>query len=268
MRRMIGWLALAVGVAAFAVLGLTANPAAATNPHPVESTCHEGWYVNPDEEALLPEQVEEGFLFDGPSLVHRSITQVKLADAKGASLTADVETGVAPLFKFETLNPYSTINVRADGKVWSSKILSGPGSQDDPVNSVTLLPGIAPYTNETVIYSIGAGYANDTGNKAVVSSITYGPTTYDLSCEVEESPSPSPSASASGSPSPSASTSTGTTAGPTTAAPSASRSALPLTGTSGGKLVGLVAVGLLALGTGVVLVAVGYRNRRRQEFRA
>jgi hypothetical protein len=260
MRKMIGWLALVIGVALFALAGLSASPAAATTaPHPLESGCHQGWYVNPDEEHLLPEQTEAGFLFDGPSLIHRAITQVKLADAKGASLTADVATGVAPLFKFETLNPYSTINVRADGKVWSSKIPSGPGSQDDPLNSVTLFPGISPYTNDTVIYSIGAGYANDTGNKATVTSITYGPTTYDLSCEIEESPSPSPSASASASPSPSASTSSpaGTTA-PSTSAPAAE---LPVTG-SRPPIVLLVALGVLIAAAGTALVVMTrHRNR-------
>jgi hypothetical protein len=264
MRRMIGWLALATGVALFALAGLSASPAAATTaPHPLESDCHQGWYVNPDEEHLLPEQTEAGFLFDGPSLIHRAITQVKLADAKGASLTADVATGVAPLFKFETLNPYSTINVRADGKVWSSKIASGPGSQDDPLNSVTLFPGIAPYTNETVIYSIGAGYANDTGNKATVTSITYGPTTYDLSCEIEESPSPSPSASASGSPSPSASTSSPAgTAAPSTSLPA---SELPLTGSKGGLgTMLLVTLGLTIVAVGTVVVLLT-RHRRRFE---
>jgi LPXTG-motif cell wall-anchored protein len=260
MRKIIGWLALAVGVAFLAAFGLSATPAAATTaPHPVESTCHQGWYVNHDEAALLPEQVEDGFLFDGPSLVHRAVTPVKLADAgTGASLNATVITGVAPLFKYETLNPYSTINVLSDGKVWSSKIPSGPGSQADPVNSVTLLPGIAPYTANTVIYSIGAGYGNDTGNKAVVTSITYGPTTYELDCGVQESPSATPSASASASPSPSANggTSTATATPSTSTSPPAGN--LPLTGTPIWALV-VVGLGVLAGGAGLLYVS---RQRR------
>jgi hypothetical protein len=260
MRKIIGGLALMVGVAFLAAFGLSGTAGASTAPHPVPSECHQGWYVNGDEEHLLPEQVENGFLFDGPSLVHHVIAPVKLADALGASLVADVETGVAPLVKLETTSPYSTINVRADGKVWSSKIASGPGSQDDPVNSITLLAGISPYTNGTKVYSVGAGYANDTGNTAVVSSITYGPTTYELACEVQESPGPSPSVSASASASPSVSTSAGATAGPGTPAPAGSGD-LPVTG----EPVWLLAVvGVLFAAGGLVLTYVLARDPRNR----
>ena len=61
------------------------------------------------------------------------------------------------------------------------------------------------YTASTTVATFGVGYANDAGNAALVSSVTYDKKKYNLTCYP---PKPSPSAS-SASPSPSTSKSSG-----------------------------------------------------------
>ena len=211
--------------------------------HVVKSNCTTDWYVNADELDLLPVQTPAGFVFDGPSLVHRLLAvPVPLATAPlNGAFTATLETGVMPLFKMETTAPYSTINKTPDGKFWSSKIASGLGSQAQPMDTIAALGTQAPYTIDSKVYSFGVGYANDKGNKAVVTSVTFGASKFDLTCV------PKPSASASVSPS--------VSVRPTSPAPVAS---LPVTGTETWKI---VLAGLLVLGAGVALVVVARRRR-------
>jgi hypothetical protein len=230
------------------VFGLVAAHAA-PGPQPVESKCTQAWYVNGDEIALMPEQVADGFLFDGPSLVHHSLAApvtLALAPLNGA-FTATLSTGVLPLFKMETLTPYSTINKTGAGKYWSSKIASGPGSQGAPVDTVAELAALAPYTAATTVFSFGVGYANDTGNKAIVHTVTFGGSKYDLKCAP-----PSESASATPSSSGVPSTSGSPAAG-------AGGDSLALTGAPVGLLIGLAVV--LVVG-GIGLRIVGRRRRR------
>ncbi len=235
-------LALAVAGCTVALAPVAASAATDNkDPIPVTSDCIQGWYVNPDEGNLLPEQVEEGLLFDGPSLVHHATSFTLLTVPTDGSFEADVETGVAPLFKLETLPPaqYSTINKTSAGTWWSSKIAAAdPGGQSNPVASPANLVGKWNYTEATTVFSFGVGYANDAGNKAVVSSVTFNETTYDLTCRPEPTPSPSPSISA--------------TVEPVAVAQ------LPVTGS---KLTVVVAVGvgLLVLGGATILAA---RRRR------
>jgi hypothetical protein len=199
-RTIIGGLALGLG---FFVALMYGHPAGATTqpshqPAPCCTTAPE-WYVNPDETALKPTQEPLGLLFDGPSLIHHAVTPVTLASAPGdGSFGAFKFHGSMPLFKLETTAPYSTIN-KTPGGYWSSKIVSGAGSQSMPLASLADFVGKWNYTAATMVYSFGVGYANDTGNKALVYWISFGGHKYELKCP---KPSPSPSAS---SPSPSVS---------------------------------------------------------------
>lgn len=170
-------LALAIAAAALAVVGLAA-PAQATKP---VSSCSSGWYVNPDEAALTPLEKSGGLLFDGPSLVHHAASGLLVDAAGDGSFVAVVQAGVAPLFKFETSKPYSTINKTAAGLYWSSKIVAGEGSQASPV-TLAKLATLAPYTEATVLLSFGVGYANDAGNKALVTAVVYAKITYSFTC--------------------------------------------------------------------------------------
>lgn len=215
----------------------------------VVAPCAPGWYVNEDEAKLAPKVLMDGFLFDGPSLMHRALgTPVVLGDApSNGAFVAKVLKGVPPLFKMETVAPYSTVNRTSGGKYWSSKIVTGPGSQAAPVDSLTDLALLPPYTDASKVYSFGIGYANDTGNQALVKTVTFGPTNYPLACV------PSASASASASVSATASASA-------SAAPAA---ALPLTGAPVWVLV-TIGGAAVSIGFAVVLLA----RRRRVSFRA
>jgi hypothetical protein len=297
------WL-IRVGVVLGAVTGtwligvIGAHPGGASTvagPHWLTPSCLTGWYVNEDEEALLPEQKPGGLLFDGPSIAHHAVGPVGLAQVAedGAFTVSGPVVGVLPLFKMETSTPYSTINKTAAGKYWSSKIGSGPGSQAEPVDHPGDLVGRTTsngaYTVSTMIFSFGVGYANDTGNKALVTSVTLGQQAYPLSCpppSTSASASASPSASASHSASPSASASASkTTTPPTTvppsttapttgspagggdvtASPSRTANNLALTG-SNTSLIG--GIGVILIVAGAVLSFVAWRSRRRQEFTA
>jgi LPXTG-motif cell wall-anchored protein len=195
-KKTLTLLGLLVAASTTVFLGCSST-ATAADTIPVSSKCHVGWYVNADEGDLLPEQVETGFLFDGPSLVHHATKELYLLKdtPTNGSFVAEVQVGVRPLFKMETTAPYSTINKTTAGKFWSSKILTGPGSQALPVATIAELAAIAPYTEATKVYSFGVGYAKDIGNKAVVSSIKFGTTEYILACKPKPSASASPSVS-------------------------------------------------------------------------
>jgi hypothetical protein len=248
---------------ALAVVVLTVDVAKATpaGAHVVESTCTNEWYVNADEVALLPLQTEDGFVFDGPSLVHHQ-TDILMTALNGVDFEVEVLLGVEPLFKVET-SPYSTLNYVGGGKWWSSRIAPGdPGGQDNPVTPAVMatLPIIdkswddaTSYSAETRVISFGVGYANDTGNKALVSSITFQGQTYDLTCSPQTEPPTTPPAT--GEPTTAPPTTPPATNPPATVEPSstvppvAGGPNLPVTGVSiwtlGGA--GLVLIGLGAL---------------------
>jgi LPXTG-motif cell wall-anchored protein len=183
-------------VAAIAIGGslVVASPASAEGEIPITGHCvPAGWYVNPDEGALLPDTAPEGILLYGPSLTHHLIDPpLTLATLEPGTFDAELVNGstVLPLFKVETLNPYSTLNYVGDGSTdlwWSSRIAAGPGSQSQPIAAADLLgkatthPDV--YDEETIVFSFGVGYANDAGNDAVLKSITFMDTTYDFVCE-------------------------------------------------------------------------------------
>jgi len=240
-----------------------------------------GWYVNVDENGdgqptadtvdLRPEQKPAGFLFNGPSIIHHhtaSPTGIKLADVEAGSFTAALKVGALPLFKMETANPYSTVNVTAGGKFWSSKIgAADVGGQSNPVDTAGDLVGLWNYTAATVVGTFGVGYAKDTGNSALVKSVTFDGKIYPLAC-YPPSPSPSASPTPSSSPSPSASA-TATQPGPTAPAPlptggaGISGPSLPVTGAGTGVL---IAVGVMVAATGAFLIVLS--RRRKVDFAA
>lgn len=275
--RLVAWgsgLGLALGLS----LAALAAPAFATDNGtvtPKYATCANAgeiskWYGHDDEATLFAnvKSTEAGLEFDGPSLVHRDIESTKLADlAKHAELTATVATGVAPLVKFRTANPFSTLNIDADGKWWSSKINpSDPGGISSPVagpadlvgKELTKTPGVF-YTEATTAEDIQIGYANDAGNKATVAKLVHQGITYAFACpEPEATASPTAKPTLSPLPKPSA------TKGPVrTGTPKATPSMLPLTGEGGGTnwplRIGAAGAAIILAG-GVLL----YVTRRRE----
>jgi LPXTG-motif cell wall-anchored protein len=240
----------AVAIGATCTIALAAPAAATDDTIPVKSDCNSGWYVNADEGDLLPEQVEGGFLFDGPSLVHHAMEPTKLTDLpKHALLDAEVIEGVAPPVKFETTKPNSTININYAGLYWSSEIApSDPGGQSHPVAEPGDLEALAPYTADTRVVTFGFGYGTDTGNKALVKSITFAGKTYDLTCKPSnESPSPSASTPAGG-------------AGGATTPPAGEGEPLPVTGSSVATGAG---IGAALLAAGAVLFVLFRRRKVR-----
>lgn len=221
--------------------------------------CSTGWYVNGDEALLMPEQKPEGLLFDGPSLIHHVIgTPASLATTPtdGAFTTIGAGVGSKPLFKMETNAPYSTLNKTAAGKWWSSKLAAdAPGGQSMPLDDLSSFVGKGSYTSDTMVYSFGVGYANDTDKTATVTSISFAGHKYALDCA-------SPSPSVSGSASTSASTSASGAVLPSTSG-SAKVPTLPVTGFPTGYAIGLAVV-LLTAG-GVLFIAF---RRHRIRFEA
>jgi hypothetical protein len=229
----------------------------ATPDVPVRAICDKAWYVNPDESALKPQQIDDGLLFAGPSLIHHATGGpfTSAADDGAFTVTGPV-VGVKPLFKLETTSPYSTVNKTAAG-YWSSKIATGDGSQAAPV-TLAKLATLAPYGETTTLLSFGVGYANDTGNKATVSSVTFGGKTYELSCKGKPEATPSatptptrPTPPATRQPAPRPSNSHAVAAG--------AGGSLPVTGPGVGMAVGVGAVVVLA---GIALFIVGRRRTR------
>jgi LPXTG-motif cell wall-anchored protein len=269
---------------AIAIAAALAVPAAAQANVPITSDCVSGAYVSDDENGdgqppsdtvdLRPTQTAEGFLFDGPSIVHFAVTPMALADVPTGHLTTvgDV-TGSAPLFKMETsnggspVNGYSTINVTGSGSVWSSKIpASSLGGQSNPVEHVSELAGKwSGYTADTKVTTIGAGYANDPGNKATVSAIAWNGKTYDLTCQPggdESSPATPKPSSATPKPSTSSSHPAGAIA-TTTPASGGAAAGLPVTGSRTAVVASIGAL-LLIAGAGAFVLA----RRRRMQFKA
>lgn len=182
---------VAAALVAAAVL-LTVTASAASANVDVTTSCSTGWYVNDDEGALAPVQTNEGLKFDGPRLVHHDFGPIKLVNLTPGSFTADVQKNSAPLLKYETINVddsghfvyYSTVNQTKSGEAlfWSSKIPAGDeGGQDHPV-AIDMLITLWHYNADTLVTSFGIGYANDTGNTAIVTSITFAGTTYPFIC--------------------------------------------------------------------------------------
>jgi hypothetical protein len=271
--------AFAVAIAAVLSVPIAAH---ATEDGPSYASCANlaGWGVPDDEQAGKPKSTVDGLEFGNASNIHHA-TSLDLADVKPGSFdTVGAVTGSKPLFKVWTTNPFTTFNlVYVDGKpMWWATAMTyeQDGGQGHPLASLDLFvgkdvkPGKPKLTGDTKAVEFGVGYGNDTGNKAVVSSITFHGKTYDLTCE----PKPEPTKT-SGSPSPSASASSSATAKPSASASSSSAAGTGLgdNGTSGGGLpVTGAAAGGIAGGAAVLLVAGGVlfvmARRRKVKFTA
>lgn len=202
MRKLIATAALGLALALFG--GAGGNAAYATEAtHPIAGSekCPnaEGWYANGDEADLVPTQKLDGLLFEGKDLIHHSTGPLDLADVKGGTFVAEGSADKVA-FKMETTAPYSTIVQTPAGKFWSSKVVTGKGSQSQPVDKVIDLtdadvieqPG-KEYTGATKVVTFGVGYWTESGS-TLVKSITFRGQKYAFSCKPVPSTSPSSTA--------------------------------------------------------------------------
>lgn len=186
-----GWVNNGDGTATYAFSNVewTNVPCEVPSTIPVELCNSADGYLNPDEGGLMPEQTPGGLLLDGPSLIHFPISGYTLANLPNPTMVVDVTTGSTPFMKVETTAPYSTLNYFGGGLWGTTKIAySSPGGMGNPIPAADLV-GKWNYTSSTVPYSFGVGYANDTGNTAVVKSLSFGGTTYDFVCVTKVVPS-------------------------------------------------------------------------------
>ncbi|NMO52000.1 hypothetical protein HH310_12430 [Actinoplanes sp. TBRC 11911] len=258
---------LAATAAVIAAVFIAPAAAQASDIITVASACTDEVYVNGDEGPLAPTQEPDGLQL-GPEggIFHIALDEpIALAAVPVATFTTDVETGPAPLIKMETA-PYSTINIDANGKFWSSRIAaSDPGGQSQPVDEVAELKGKwSGYTDTTTITTVGVGYGHDEGPIATVTSLTFGEQHWNFACQPggdeSSSPSPSPSTSAPAtsstpSPHPSSSQPSGTVAGGATGD---GGSGLPITGPGG-----FLTAAVVLLAVGAVLFVFARRRRTR-----
>jgi hypothetical protein len=279
-KSLAAMLAILAGLVAAGLVALAA-PAAATQTGPSFSSCPnlQGWFVNDDETDRKPEATVAGLKFEPADLIHHQ-TSVALADLEPGTFTASPAPDQPSFFSVEvrdTTGAYGTL--RHDGDKWSITIGAGTGP-DGPATAgtfsdaspVDLLDGKVTkwgeFTETTKAVTFGVGYTkNPPGTvTTVVSSVTFGPKTYPLTC-VQASSSASASASSSASPSTTGSASPSTTG---SARPSTTTSAvpgavpsLPVTGPSMGVLIG---GGLTVLLGGLALTLAA--RRRKTEFTA
>lgn len=186
MRKQIAAL-IAAGVMLVGGAVFTANSAMATTTG-AQGACRTGWYVNPDETADSPEQVPQGFRFEGKDLIHHATTPIDLPDIKSHTGSFEATVAGKVVFKMETSNPYSTIIQNADGKFWSTAMTyDQEGGQGHPVENVSDLigkptkPGKAQFGEASKVVTFGVGYWVEEGS-TIVTSITFHGTKYELSC--------------------------------------------------------------------------------------
>lgn len=148
-------------------------------------------YVNPDEVGKEPTQVEEGLEFGKGDLIHFPAGLISAVGLHDLAYTIVSSTGPSPAYKMEVfangttgygtwnwepsnngfaLNATGTFTNLENGKWWSSKIPSGPGSISQPIPYVDL---VAIYGGATKIISFGTGIGSTTESTAVVSSQTF-----------------------------------------------------------------------------------------------
>jgi hypothetical protein len=253
----IGFFFSAALVGVIAASGAAAKATTETENVPKECPTVTGWFVQGDETAWKDNvtPTADGFVFDGPSLIHHTFPDTKLADLPkhGDVVTEDV-TGAEPLLKVRTKAPFSTINFGLLG-LWSSKINIGDtGGQDHPVAKpkdfigLTLKDGVTKYTADTEVDDIQIGYASDTGNEATVTSLVYAGDTFNFKCgKVQETPTATPPATKPA------------THAPTTPPAIATPETLPKTGPNGVMLLG---IGLIVIAGGSILYVVARPKRK------
>lgn len=147
-------------------------------------------YVNPDEVGKEPTQVENGLEFGQGDLIHFPGNGVSVIGLHDLGYTVVSSTGPSPAFKMEVVQasaptyatwnwePYmnghnldatGTFSNIENGLWWSSKIISGPGSQSSPIP----LAQLAVIYPSAIVLSFGTGVGSTTNSVAVVSKMTF-----------------------------------------------------------------------------------------------
>lgn len=268
---------IAAGLAAAVIAVMTFPVAArATETTP---TCGmpAGWYANPDEQDRLPEPASAGLKFHGKddthagnALIHHAADTTVEALTHG-TFTASPAPDQESFFSVEVSGSdggYGTLRWNTTTSKWNLVTGGQFYENTDPAKLVDMPPAHRSHH----VVSFGVGYtANPPGTvTTVVSSVSFGGKTYDLTCKPapsSSSASPSTSASASASASvssnPSASGSSSPAAGAVTTTSPAVGGGLAITG-PGTALI--VAGALVTLGAGIVLFV--FTRRRRVRFTA
>jgi LPXTG-motif cell wall-anchored protein len=262
---------IAAGLAA-AVITLTALPGAAHATEDTPCGMPSGWYANPDEQDRLPTPATGGLKFEGNDLIHHA-TDTTVEHLTHGTYSANPAPDQPSFFSVEvtgTDGGYATLRWDTATGKWT--MVTG-GQLYTNAGPAALVDMVTPHKSHHVV-SFGVGYtANPPGTvTTVVSSVTFGGKTYDLTCKPAPSsssasptasPSTSASTSAGASPSTTASSSSGgavVTTGPT---PPAASGGLPITGPQTG-MVAAGAVAILAAGALLLLLV----RRRRTRFTA
>ena len=279
--RLTAMLALAAGLAAAGLALATAPAASATEGNPLTyEKCKNlhGWYVNPDEQAYLPEPMFAGLKFEGKDLIHHVAPSggIDFADMDKVTHSFVSTNPGKVVFKVETSAPYSTIVTNADGKIWSTAMsYEQIGGQGNPVAEYTDLigkpvkPGKVPFSGVSEVETFGVGYWVEEG-VTTVNSITFHGTRYPLSClPVRPTATPATTRPVTTAPTTRPATATPTSARATTSAPAVipagNSTDLPVTGPSGNKLALPLIVGMAVIGTGALLVLA--TRRRKVNFK-
>jgi hypothetical protein len=246
---------------------------AATTPVAVESTCLEGWYVNPDEGGADPSQgdrrpvqEEGGLSFTGNQLVHHAAPEgLTVDELEPGTFKADPEPSLASFFSVEVWGEggYATLRWNTSTSKWDMVTGGQVYSHEDPAELVKMTDP----DKSSMVRTFGVGYVNspNDGTKTVVSSITFAGTTYDLTCEPEPSPSVTTPAATTPPATPPATDPAATPSG--TVPPVAGGPSLPVTGVG---LPQIVTAGILLLIAGAVayLLSPVFKRRRRTTFEA
>lgn len=239
-------------------LGLAAHPAHASEAPACSMPT--GWSVNDDETARTPTPETGGLKFEGDQLIHHAaptgLTVEDLTPGAYLAVPAPDQPSFFSVEVYGTDGGYATLRWDAVLSDWT--MVTG-GQLYTNASPAALVDMPASHKSHHVV-RFGVGYtANPPGTvAAVVSSVTFQKTTYDLTCKTA---SPSPSVT-SKSPPTTPSHSATATHRPTTSASSAA-GALAITGPNIPVIVGVgVALGLFGF---TVLMAVA--RRRRTYFR-
>lgn len=272
--------------AAVALALLRVSTAGATVAEPTFQTCANlaAWYANSDELDRMPTATVGGLRFEGNDLIHHATTGTVETLTHGA-FTASPAPDQPSFFSvevWEDASPsgYATLRWNSTTSKWD--MVTG-GEIYSATTPAALVDMPAVHKSHTV-RSFGVGYTNSPPGTvaAVVSSVTFGGTAYNLTCAPAASPSsssPSPSHSsasptasashtASASPSASASRSASVSASPSRSAVvigSPIRTEPPALALTGSNSAAAFTIGGALILLGVVGIALSRYRRRRFE---
>lgn len=252
--------------AALVAGGLLVPAAAYATDTPATCTVPDGWYANPDEQDRIPTPTVGGLKFEGNDLIHHAAAGT-VEDLTHGTFTAAPAPDQDSFFSVEVAGDdggYGTLRWNTTTSKWNLTTGGQFYENTDPA----ALADMPPAKRSHHVVSFGVGYtANPPGAVAtVVSTVTYGGTSYNLKCSppvvvttsASASHTASPSASASHTAKPSASATKTSSTAAAVAGPS-----LPVTGSPVGLVVGTGAA-LMLVGAALMLVT----RRRKARFTA